>query len=379
MNALALLLIFATSAQAGSPLRIDSVEPLANQPQATDPAVIWYDDFNGPAKPYTETSGTTDDHAGYGGSGGAMVCLYPKGEQGVGNRKVMFGDGQGNRLVRKGEMFDDVYWRVYVKHQRGWTGGGEAKLSRITSLVSANWAQAMIGHVWTGGPNELTLILDPATGVRDGQVVTTKYNDFSHLRWLGSRPSQLKMSSPEEGGWWTCVEARVRLNTPGSSDGIFQLWIDDRLEAERTGLDWRGTYKDHGLNALYLEAYWNKGSPVTQTRWLDNFVIATHRIGPVVVPRKPVLILGGPDPEPSSADWQAEIAGRDGAVVWQSKPVKAGTDRLRVDPKSGAFVGALAGQDLLANDTVYYARVRRAGATDADWSPWHQSFLTGAE
>ena len=52
-----LVLVLAAVAQAGSPLRVDSVVPLAGQPQATDPSVIWYDDFDGPEKPYTESSG----------------------------------------------------------------------------------------------------------------------------------------------------------------------------------------------------------------------------------------------------------------------------------------------------------------------------------
>jgi hypothetical protein len=376
-------MIFASVSQADAPLRIDSVVPLASQPQAAGPALIWYDDFDGPVKPYTETTGTNDDRAGYGGSGSAMVALYPKGEHGTGNRKVFFGDSPVGRVVRKGETFDDVYWRVYVKHQRGWTGGGPGKLTRITSMASSSWNQAMIGHVWSGGPNGETLILDPASGVRDGRVVTTEYNDFPNLHWLGSRPARLPISSAAETGWWTCVEAHLKLNTPGKSDGIFQLWIDGRLEAERTGLDWRGTYNEHALNAVYLEAYWNEGSPVNQTRWYDNFVIATKPIGPIVAPRRPTLILGGPEPRPARADWQAEVSTEDGTVVWQANPVKAGTERLSVDATSGAFVGPVAAHDRLAADTVYYARVRRVAPDGASpvpsWSAWHQAFRTGAE
>jgi len=66
------------------------------------------------------------------------------------------------------------------------------------------------------------------------------------------------------------------LNTPGQKDGLNQLWIDGRLEAERKNLDWRGDYTGHGINAVFLETYWNDGSPVTQSRWIDNFVISTR-------------------------------------------------------------------------------------------------------
>ena len=104
----------------------------------------------------------------------------------------------------------------------------------------------MIAHVWSSGE---ALTLDPASGVREGQVVTTQYNDFGNVKWLGNKPaSQFKLHRTEESSRWICVEARAKLNTPGDRDGVNQLWIDDRLEAERRDLDWRGSYDGHGMN-----------------------------------------------------------------------------------------------------------------------------------
>src|SRR5262245_31085005 len=139
MNLLGVCLAATLLAPAEVPLRIDSVVPLPNQPHANDPASIWYDDFDGLEKRYTESQGDLDDRVGFGGAGRSMICRYEKGEQGRGNRKVFFGDSPVGRVVRRGESFSDVYWRVYVKHQPGWAGGGEAKLSRITSIVSPDW------------------------------------------------------------------------------------------------------------------------------------------------------------------------------------------------------------------------------------------------
>jgi hypothetical protein len=359
----------------GPPIRIDSVVPLAIQPGVSGPEVIWADDFDGPEHAYTESSGGLDDQVALGRRGRSMTCRYTPGSTGEGNRKVFFGDSPTGRVARRGEVFGDVYWRVYVRYQPGWTGGGEAKLSRITSIVSPRWNQALIGHVWTSGE---ALTLDPASGVRDGQVVTTRYNDFPNLRWLGNRPpARTPTSASEEAGWWVCVEARVKLNTPGRRDGLMQLWIDGRLEAERTALDWRGSYTGHGLNAVFLEAYWNDGPPVAQTRWLDDFVIATRPIGPIVAPRQPTLWLGGPDPKPARAAWRAEIAGADGQVVWTSHPIPAGTLRVTVDARSGDFVGPLAGQDRLEPDVLYQGRLHREGT--AEPTRWHQTFRTAAD
>jgi hypothetical protein len=306
-----------------------------------------------------------------------MLGLYEKGSQGVGNRKVFFGDSPTGKVVRKGERFDDVYWRVYVKHQHGWTGGGPDKLSRATSIVSSNWTQAMIGHVWSSGE---TLTLDPASGVRGDRVVTTRYNDFANLRWLGNRPvAEFKLHSTEEAGRWVAVECRVKLNTPGQKDGWNQLWIDGRLEAERKGLDWRGSYDRHGVNAVFLETYWNQGSPVTQRRWIDNFVISTRAIGPVVCPRNPVLLRTPYRGSGSQQGWSAEVAADPSGttVVWRSK-VLTDPRRVVVRTENGQFLGPLAGKDRLAASAVYYVRVLQWGdrGRKSAWSPWHQPFKT---
>jgi hypothetical protein len=358
--------------------RIDSVVMARPQPQQSDPAVLWYDDFDGPVKSYTENEGGLDDKEAFGGQGRSMLGLYEKGKQGVGNRKVFFGDSPTGKVVRKGEHYNDIYWRLYIKHQHGWVGGGPDKLARATSIVSSNWSQAMIAHVWSSGE---ALTLDPASGVRGDRVVTTHYNDFANLHWLGNKPaSTFQLHSPEEAGRWVCVESQARLNTPGKKDGLHQLWIDGHLDAERRNLDWRGTFDRYGINAVFVETYWNKGSPVTQRRWIDNFVISTKPIGPVTCPRNPILIktpYWGPGKQKS---WKVEIACDDmgQTVVWRSTML-ADSQRVKVATETGQFLGPLSGSDQLAASTTYYCRVMQQSddGQESAWSPWHQPFKTG--
>lgn len=87
------------------------------------------------------------------------------------------------------------------------------------------------------------------------------------------------MFAPRHLGKWYCVEARAQLNDPGRSNGLFELWIDDRPEARLTGLGWMGNFQEYGINAVYLENYWNAGAPQAQDRYFDNFVISTARTG----------------------------------------------------------------------------------------------------
>ncbi len=358
--------------------RIESIVPLAKQPQADAKTTIWYDDFE-TAKKYSEEQGGREG-PGLGGVGEAMTGLYEKDQQGLGNRKVFFGDSPVMCIARKGEKFTDIYWRVYVKHQAGWASGqpgrgGPDKLSRATSMVSDKWNQAMFAHVWSSGD---ALTLDNASGVKGGAVVTTKYNDFDNMKWVGgNKPvSPMLLHSSAEAGWWVCVEARARLNTPGKADALSQLWIDGKLQCERKDFDWRGTYDAFGINAVFLETYWNNKSPVTQKRWYDNFVVSTEPVGPVTVPRNPEFIK---TPLDDLADWEVEIAGdAEGKErLWVSHGL-GNKPRAKVDAASGTFQAGAARNKELPGATTCWCRVRQKGEKTAwsEWSPWHQAFKT---
>ncbi|MDP2644063.1 MAG: hypothetical protein Q8P24_03930 [Desulfobacterales bacterium] len=348
----------------------------------SDNDIIWYDDFNGAAVKYAESKGGLDDKESFGGGGKSMIALYKKGDHGEGDRKVFFGDTptyQGD-AVRTGEKFDEIYWRVYVKHPFGWTGGGPDKLSRAISFHASDWSQAIIAHVWTVGE---ALTLDPVSGISGSNAVTKGYNNFDNFKWLGNRPvSEFKISSAKEAGWWVSVESRAKLNTPGKKDGINQLWIDGRLATERRNLDWRGSYTAHGINAVFLETWWNNGSPVNQRRWYDEFVISTKPIGPAVCPRNPEVVKTPYRGPGEQAGWELEITDNPNGngYVWKSVLLKS-PRLVRVDTQNGEFSGALNGQAQLAPGTMYFSRVRQQSqeGTWSDWSHWHQAFLTEKE
>jgi len=179
--------------------------------------------------------------------------------------------------IRNNEDFREIYYRMYHKVQEGWTGGCPAKLSRATSFAASTWAQAMIAHLWGGGD---TLSVDPASGVVNGVVVTTKYNDFDNLHWLGIGYGSTPIFGSQYDGIWVCIEAHVKLNDPGQYNGLQEFWIDGQLDATRGGLNFVDTWTGYGINAVFLENYWNSGSPVTQERYFDNFVVSTQPIGP---------------------------------------------------------------------------------------------------
>jgi hypothetical protein len=357
--------------------RISSIEMKDIQPHENDPYVIWYDDFSD-QKPYFQSSGDIDFDKFFGASGGSMKAGFEEGQvTGPGNRKVAFGDFPSDaRVVNKGKKYDTIYWRIYLKHEEGWQGS-PYKLSRATSIVSSNWQQAMIAHVWSGSENSLTL--DPATGVdgQTGNIRTTRYNDFPNLKWLGNRPgSSLQVTATEESGYWVMVESSAILNTPGQSNGLNQLWIDGRLETERKDLNFRGSYDRHGINAVFLESYWNSGAIRTQGRWMDNFVISSKPIGPVVCIPNPVLYKTPYRGPGRMRAWEVEIAtDYEGSNVVYSASVK-GNEQVKVDSRNGKFKGSLTGKSQLSPGNTYFNRVRQQGSKGewSEWSRWHQPF-----
>ncbi|HEB62892.1 MAG TPA: hypothetical protein ENJ07_00255 [Gammaproteobacteria bacterium] len=205
----------------------------------------------------------------------SMEVQWDTGMVEAGNLKVTFGDAPMKTIYRSDEQFDEVYWRMYVRHQDGWQGSPD-KLSRATMFVENNWSQGMIAHLWSAGD---VLLGDPAHCIADDVPICTKYNDFIHLKWLGQMRGETPIFSSSDAGQWRCIEGRVRLNTPGLNDGIFEFWIDDNLESSRSDLNWRGAYTDHGINAVFFENYWNAGAPEPLKRWFDDLAIATTRIG----------------------------------------------------------------------------------------------------
>jgi hypothetical protein len=382
LTAVTLLLPTLLSAQSNGPaIRVGYVAPAPVQPQTRDGATIFHDDFDRPDSPdarYFEhgsegASFVRRENEGMGGRGGAMRSQFEQGQVSAGTLKVLFGANPFGKGIRSKETFREIYWRVYVKHEAGWTGN-PAKLGRATCLAAPDWSQGFIAHVW-GGKGD-TLCIDPATGIVGSRKVSDRYNDFAHLKWLGLRNGQTPIFSAAESGRWVCIESHVRLNTPGSSDGVFELWVDGKPEAARKELDWHGAWGDYAINAVFLENYWNTGSVRRQARWFDEFVISTQPIGPITA-AQPVSVTRTAG---NIGAWEAQVSTRpdEGAIVWTSRPASGATQSLKIDARQGSFIGARSRQTGLAPDTAHWVRVRQrtpAGSW-SEWSDWHAPFRT---
>jgi hypothetical protein len=210
-----------------------------------------------------------------------MRVIFQSGEVSAGGFKLGFGRNPNaymNRDIRETEDFRDIYYRMYLKMQDGWVGS-PGKLSRATSFSSStDWSQAMIAHLWSGG---YALRVDPVRCVdlETSLVKCIGYNDFAHMDWIGAVNGITHIFDSLHDDIWFCVEAHVRLNDPGTSNGVQEFWIDGQLEAVSNNLNFVASYTDYAINAIFFENYWNSGSPQLQERYFDNIVVSTQPIG----------------------------------------------------------------------------------------------------
>jgi len=281
------------------PAAVLAAEPMCPNGSNPDPRVIWCDGFEssdlGPGGTIGEKYFEYDDDNGEFGpttddsfeGNSSLAATWQPGEIDAGNLKLNFGRSPLPSQAATGSDFREIFWRFYVKMEGGFQDYAD-KLTRATIFANSNWAQAMAAHLWHDSSDRAFLLLDPVSGIDSGgNLVTTGWNDFGNFIWLGGA----KAATPLQDGQWYCVEAHVALNDPASANGVFEFWLDGELEARKTGMNWVGSWTDYGINSVFLETYWNDGSPAEQTRYFDAFVVSTERIGCIddVRPLPPVL------------------------------------------------------------------------------------------
>ncbi len=249
------------------------------------PEWIWCDDFDQDRTAsyfeFNTANGDFDRVAGVGRDGSAgMRTIFQPGDTGVGWLHLAFGRTPQSyfRPVDAGTAdYREIYWRVYVRNETNWIGGGGYKLSRALSFVSdSTWQRSLAAHLWSGSNGSVAnrLTIDPASGTDEsGNLLDSGW------RWLGQRAGDTPLFDAAHVGEWYCIEARLKLNDAGQSNGAFQYWIDGILEASSTNLNWVGSFDAYGINAIYLENYWNDGAPANQERYMDNFVVSTAPVG----------------------------------------------------------------------------------------------------
>ena len=155
----------------------------------------------------------------------SLKSTYAAGQQNAGSIKLSLGATPVAPKRYTDKKFDELYWRFYMKTSSNWTGQA-FKVTRGTVFTASDWRQAAIGHLWEDSETGVGMGLDPVSGVQGSTVVTTKYNDFNNMTWLGKKNGTFQMYAAANRDKWTCVEVRMKLNTPGASDGVLSYSVN---------------------------------------------------------------------------------------------------------------------------------------------------------
>jgi hypothetical protein len=163
---------------------------------------------------------------------------------------------------------DHVFMRWYHKFEAGFSGF-PPKMARIRyRLRSGDWSSPYAVHCWLEKDGVLAL-----------DVSAKNSTQANSSGWLSIARTSFTFADAKNIGRWICFEMEMKLNAPGAADGLYRLWADDSLIAERTNVDLRGSLTNK-INEMMLDCYWNGGSPRPQSRYYDNLVFSAQKIGP---------------------------------------------------------------------------------------------------
>jgi hypothetical protein len=161
---------------------------------------------------------------------------------------------------------EEIYVRWFHKFEAGFTGV-PPKMARLSSIGSG-WNKRFAVHHW----------IDPSSYNIKADVHVPYSSQANSSGWLPAAKSTFSYKNQANIGRWICHEMYVKNNTSGQADGAYTFWADGKEIVKRTNVDLRGS-TSYNFNAVQLDCYWNGGSPKEQSRFYDNLVISSERIG----------------------------------------------------------------------------------------------------
>ncbi len=167
-------------------------------------------------------------------------------------------------------LHDELYLSYDVRFEGGFDfqlGGKLPGFASGTAVAGGDQPNGYDGFstrmMWIEGGDAISYVYHPDK--------THRFGDG--MRWTDSSFTP---------GEWTTVETRVRLNTPGSNNGIIEGWMDGELVLRRTNLRFRDT-ADLQIEGLFFSTFFGGSTQEwapsrDETIDFDNFVISQSPI-----------------------------------------------------------------------------------------------------
>lgn len=256
----------------------------------------WYDNKSPLLSSTEHVSGSTQ----------SLQCHFAKG--------AVTPDNLASTMRMKFQETDSVYISFYIKHSTNWVGSGVTYHPHEFYLLTnqdGDWSGLSNTHLTAyveenaGAPlmriqdalnidlanvgKDLTAITEKravagCNGDSDGYGAGECYPSGSAYcngkQWKTTTTYFSDTAGPYYKGDWHHIEAYFKLNSivngVAAKDGIVEYWYDGTpIINNRNVVIRTGQYPTMKFNQFLIGPYIGVGSPVDQTFWIDNLVVAT--------------------------------------------------------------------------------------------------------
>lgn len=223
----------------------------------------------------------------------------------------------GTTMRKKFLETESVYIRYYIKHSSNWVGSGLAYQphefylltnkdgdwsglipTHMTAYIEENAGKAQVGiqdalNIDTANINKnLTTTTEKRSvggcngdsdGYGNGDCYANGGSYWNGKWWKSNTTLFSDTIGANYKGNWHLVEVYFKLNSvvngKGAKDGILQYWFDGTAVMNYNNVVFRtGLYPDIKFNQFIIGPYIGDGSPVDQTFWIDELVVATDKL-----------------------------------------------------------------------------------------------------
>jgi hypothetical protein len=214
---------------------------------------------------------------GIDGGQGLRVRLQP-GVMFGGWVTLRFGQGPDAPAIDSPDgRWDELWLRYRLRTGADWPGRPIGDVGELIAMNGANWGIA--ADLNLHGEGSMRIAARGWSCIFEGELACDGSNDWTGvLQNITNAEGSTVVFDAGHADTWQCIEAHMRLNTPGQADGEAHVWIDGAAEIEQVGIDWRGTWDDFGINAVRFTNY---AEPVAAPLdfVIDDVVVGTARVG----------------------------------------------------------------------------------------------------
>ena len=226
--------------------------------------------------------------------------------------------------------YPELWFELYIKFDPNWiwmdelNGGGQSTMKLIRARRYADMPETTSRFAYFGEVSDLTgpvAIADLTswtyqtdTGQANSLRIKAFLRDYvSQSEYLqGERKNRINLdTSVKQGGksslsWketlldnnWHKINVYLKMDSaPGNSDGVFEVWIDDHLELQKTDVAWRDSDDPHQIGWDWIAVGGNMHNYPYQEedqyeQWvaIDDFKVFDGKPGSISPPKAPADI-----------------------------------------------------------------------------------------